>query len=125
MTREEKAARRGARYLDKTLPGWAAKIDLRTLDMDSPEHCVIGQTVGDYYKGMDAFGHPDAADEHWVFDHGFNLRFSHKWTKADEHRAYDRLVCAWAPLIALRLVKAASEQRAGDRVMRRAAQREG
>lgn len=36
-------ARRGARYLNKTCPGWAARVDIGRLNLASPHLCILGQ----------------------------------------------------------------------------------
>lgn len=40
--------------LDRLFPGWANHVDLNTLDMPSPTHCVLGQ--GAYYTYSTFFG---------------------------------------------------------------------
>ena len=50
MTNNEVKARiaKGAAWLDKWHPGWAMKIDLRSLNMFNCLQCVAGQLFGDY-----------------------------------------------------------------------------
>jgi hypothetical protein len=46
------ATGRGAKLLDKILPGWAVKIRLADLLMGDPFGCVIGQLYGSYEFGI-------------------------------------------------------------------------
>lgn len=41
--------RKGMDYLDKTVPGWEHKIDLRRLELENPQVCVCGQLFGDFW----------------------------------------------------------------------------
>ncbi|MGH9316350.1 MAG: hypothetical protein ACRD1P_04510 [Thermoanaerobaculia bacterium] len=43
----EDCVRRGAAYLDEHRPGWEKRVDLDTLDMSSPRHCVLGQAYAE------------------------------------------------------------------------------
>jgi len=49
-------ATRGAQLLDKRVPGWAQRINLPALDMNSCNDCVLGQLYGDYGVGVDELG---------------------------------------------------------------------
>jgi hypothetical protein len=46
-------ARRGAAWLDQTMPGWFQKVDPISLDIGGSNTCVIGQLYGDYNKWVD------------------------------------------------------------------------
>ncbi len=41
-----RAAARGAKWLDKTMPGWSRKIRRRKLDLGSTQFCILGQIDG-------------------------------------------------------------------------------
>lgn len=45
-------ARRGAALLDDRDPGWAARIDARTLALEDGRACVLGQLWGEYQQGL-------------------------------------------------------------------------
>ena len=45
---------RGAALLDAEQPGWAPRIDVTTLNMSGGRTCVLGQTYGHYWTGVDA-----------------------------------------------------------------------
>lgn len=47
MNRKNRAAARGARWLDQHNPGWHKKLDFYRLAYDN-EHCVLGQVYGDF-----------------------------------------------------------------------------
>ena len=61
------AVKNGAYWFDTNYPGWAIKIDLESLQMDSCYSCVIGQTVGDYCKVV---GLQTGAND-WAIENGF------------------------------------------------------
>lgn len=42
---------RGAKALDEINPGWANRISLKTLAMETCDSCVLGQVYGDYEHG--------------------------------------------------------------------------
>ena len=42
---------RGAELLDRRKPGWAAKINLDRLAMNSCDDCLLGQLYGNYFDG--------------------------------------------------------------------------
>jgi hypothetical protein len=42
--------------LDRKYPGWAEKISLDTLAMESCDNCILGQLFGSFREGMDALG---------------------------------------------------------------------
>lgn len=44
---------RGAALLDEKQPGWAARIDLSTLDIGAQYQCVLGQIYDDFAIGAD------------------------------------------------------------------------
>lgn len=50
------AARRGARLMDRTRPGWAHRINRGTLDIESGISCILGQEYGCYQSGLDRLG---------------------------------------------------------------------
>lgn len=61
-------ARRGARLLDKRIPGWHNKINTEELKMDSCYRCVLGQIYGFYTRGLhQVFG--STADDREELEH--------------------------------------------------------
>lgn len=46
----------GIAFLNVVRPGWVRKIDLDKLDLSSPKTCVIGEVLGDYYRGRSSLG---------------------------------------------------------------------
>lgn len=112
MTTEERAARKGARWLDKNHPGWAQKIDIRTLQMRNGYQCVLGQCFGGFWAALEKITkrsrRSDVAERakanKWATDYGFQAQ-----TRADGLQArngsYERLGLAWAPLVAIRQMR--------------------
>ena len=49
MNEREKVAK-GARLMDKILPGWYNRVDLDALDMFSGSMCLLGQTFGVHHE---------------------------------------------------------------------------
>ena len=45
-------ARSGAELLDGEDPGWAARVDTRTLELADGQACVLGQLHGDFRRGL-------------------------------------------------------------------------
>lgn len=43
---------RGAEFLDDADPGWYRRVDVGSLELDSGEHCVLGQLHGDFRLGL-------------------------------------------------------------------------
>jgi hypothetical protein len=70
LARERAAA--GAALLDEQLPGWAANVDLSTLDMSHPRHGVLGQNGG-FVTSINRLGIVYDANEgeRGVLDYGF------------------------------------------------------
>lgn len=56
MDSNEQAVLKGAELLDRENPGWADKIDLEYLKLDSCLQCVLGQLYGDYREGKKKLG---------------------------------------------------------------------
>src|SRR6266536_5620391 len=63
MSAVSRQVARGAALLDEKIPGWAERIDLARLQMNSCHDCVIGQLfpvesdwVTPYGRGMEALG---------------------------------------------------------------------
>jgi len=52
MTPAEKIAT----LLDEVRPNWYNEVDLKTLDMDNSQECLMGQLYGQYNVGMHAVG---------------------------------------------------------------------
>ncbi len=68
------AVKCGSHWLDTNHPGWAQKINLDNLQMDSCDYCIIGQAVGDYvYEIQNAAGQPIYCRDAmiWGSEHGF------------------------------------------------------
>ncbi len=107
MTVEERAAKRGARWLDENRTGWSEKVTLPKLDMSAGSYCVLGQTGGNYWEELDRIrGEIHIADEDkWTVAHGFNAPTNPKTNHA-VHGYYERLALAWFPLVTQRQLRA-------------------
>ncbi len=77
MSAVSRQVARGAALLDEKIPGWAARIDLARLQMNSCHACVVGQLfpvesdwVTPYGKGMAALGVWDLRGD--AAGHGFD-----------------------------------------------------
>lgn len=79
----------GAALLDTYRPGWFRNIDLFTLDQCSTVNCVLGQTYGEYYKGLEALD-----------VEGGDARIYCGFSSNDD---YDNLNEAWTQIINSRL----------------------
>lgn len=45
-------AKRGAKFLDEEIPGWAKRIDLDKLDLQCCGLCPLGQLFGGFWYGI-------------------------------------------------------------------------
>lgn len=89
---------RGAKLLDKELPGWHTRINLHNLDLNNCEQCILGQLYGDYSKGLDAMFHGDQqyfSRYHFGFS-SFSVRGKDKMML--------RLTVAWVWLLVNRIL---------------------
>ena len=104
----EKAVKEGAAIMDLERADWALRINKFTLNLASPNACVLGQEYGSYLDGMHTLGHTEAyqdvmeVDSDWARAHGFESE--HIWTSdgtalTDE---YDRLKELWVKEIEAR-----------------------
>lgn len=83
----------GAAWLDEHRPGWDQRIDLETLDLGDPCHCVLGQEYGNYGDSPEEirWERRPAGEDVWVAPlFGF-----HEWNE----RNYDVLTAEWRRLI--------------------------
>lgn len=107
-TAEEIAAGKGARWLDKHHPGWFEKIDLRLLRLQNTRMCILGQCFGEFWAALTQITGEDEGGERgskWARVYGFNAARTTRDTLVKG--SYERLGLAWAPLVAIRQVKAA------------------
>jgi len=99
---------RGVALLDAKRPGWEQEIDLDTLEVEAPWHCVIGQLyrpeqtafkepfeIGaiDLF-GLDAYGFDDNAPV--LVEHGFSA------PRSDSMAEFDALTSEWRTVITAR-----------------------
>lgn len=96
---------RGARLLDKKMPGWVGRIDVGTLNMGDNLSCVLGQLFRSYGEGLYNLGHPSAV---W---HGFNIDSpSYPTIDPRTQHKFSRLDTLWRKAIARRLAQVTLEQ---------------
>lgn len=104
MKQAERAARKGAKYLDAKKPGWAGKIALTKLDMGNGSACILGQCYTAFYKGLRELGENEEDNYDpcsFAVRHGFQVSMA-----LQEKGHYERLAAAWAPLIFQRQFRA-------------------
>ncbi len=78
---------RGAALLDKERPGWFTRLDLKTHQLRSSDHCVLGQEYGFYGAGIVRLGLSTGEE------HGF---------VAGSCSAYTRLRSEWIKVVSER-----------------------
>ena len=76
---------RGAKLLDKKMPGWEDKIHWQ-LWMWSNSSCVLGQTFGNYFQGLQALGLP--------LDQAVELGFTQK----EDGGTWSQRAASWSKL---------------------------
>ena len=86
--------RRGAKLLDKTLPGWEKKIRLHDLDLNNCEVCILGQLYRSYFKGLDALFDGDLA---------YKARYLYGFSSLRKDKLMKRLTRTWGRFILGRL----------------------
>ena len=106
---------RGARYMDKYMPGWHRRINVWRLDISSCTGCVLGQTFGDYF-GVEAQRFLKTL---W---RPLNFIFSRHFIRASRYGFYERsmagcmaLTAMWREAIAVRLVKDAKKNESAQK----------
>ncbi len=93
-------AREGAILLDEEKPGWAERIDLSTLRMESCRFCILGQLYGDYVTGCNELDPDEYEQPSWdPVEYGFDAGPRERY----EQDRYARLVAAWTGEINARL----------------------
>lgn len=100
------AVRHGSAWFDENHPGWAGKIDLSMLYMDSCDNCIIGQAVGYYYDAVAiATWELDEEDaEIWAAEHGFCAALNLVADFPAEQKYYRALEVIWAEEVKKRLI---------------------
>ena len=102
------AARRGARLLDRLLPGWVQWVNTSWLDMQSERRCVLGQLNPAYQHDWgEAGGYTLAANslydylgtdaEPFLARNGFYYESAARGYNrlVDHNRTYSKLTTAW------------------------------
>ncbi|MDG4784395.1 hypothetical protein O7626_39485 [Micromonospora sp. WMMD1102] len=103
---------RGARWLDENRPGWVGDIDLITLDVHDPEHCVVGQLYGGWDESP--FYPAEPADPKAV-DLGFFALAEIEARGSGAMQAEYRLLTeAWGDLIERRIAERIAAEVTGD-----------
>jgi hypothetical protein len=88
----------GMALLDAKLPGWQARVDVATLNLNDCTLCVLGQLTGD-------FGSDDARelleveenDEQWEAAEHRGFAAGGEWNDSEER--YDQLTAEWKSAI--------------------------
>lgn len=109
------AVARGAAWLDKKCPDWPNEIDVQTLNLGSPSHCILGQTAdcilgpqGTTTQPTDGFGRVMsriAKDRPiWAERRGFlSFLAPDRQNRRETFVTYEMLTIAWKELIRQRL----------------------
>lgn len=83
---------RGAEWLDANVPGWVERVDVETLDLQSPCRCVLGQLYEDF----------DAAPVEVRGEEGFILGFDSDFDVWYIEQYFGDLTAEWRRLILAR-----------------------
>lgn len=119
------AVARGADWLYEKCPNWISEIDLAKLDLESPDRCVLGQTVEcltgsvSRYNGYSVvLAHFREASQ-WATEHGFDVLGPHEGRpdkeiaecrndcRGEMAARYEMLTIAWREYIRERLAVSA------------------
>lgn len=83
---------RGIDLLDSRLPNWVEKIDLETLNMEDPNHCIAAQIgKGNMFEGLDMLGIRDLSFPM----ESYGLDITHFAYDTDDIGAYRELQQLW------------------------------
>lgn len=88
--------RAGVALLDEKVPGWDQRINLKVLDLQYCNECVLGQLFGHFAEGLnEVFQLSTSSRDDWLqlgaaIDHGFDAR---------EGRGYEVLRRLWTYVI--------------------------
>jgi len=95
----DEKVQRGIALLDEQSPGWRGKINTISLDINSIEHCVLGQIYGNFGLGTFDLQIQYASEDFGFMTGGFEFEdegpFDYRlWTKESAHleRAWKRAV---------------------------------
>lgn len=96
---------RGAALLDEKVPGWAHRINVDTLDVESGTDCIVAQLFGDYLNGINALGLSFMSDDDAA--HGYNSTFDESSELPIILRValFDQLHALWIKEITTRLAE--------------------
>lgn len=95
---------RGVALLDEKVPGWAARVDLDTLEMEDPIACVASQATGKSYVGAMGVLGVDAVGTDYVGGSQYGF---HAWASSNDFRTVgnldwsgygERRIAEWAAL---------------------------
>jgi hypothetical protein len=104
--RYAKRVTKGAPFMDEKVPGWAARIAIDRLAMESCTDCIFGQLAGDYHTGMTMVD-PYSKICEWEF--GFTLHRNEQDRDRDSDeviiRRFDVLGDCWRDAIRERLAQ--------------------
>jgi hypothetical protein len=99
MNQTNKHVEQGAKWLDKRCPGWADRVDLDVLHLDSDSACILGQLTGSFGRWM--LGRCNfLLGMLWAVRHGFQVSFRRHM--ASPRAAEQELREAWVKTIKAR-----------------------
>ncbi len=93
----------GARFFDRSVPGWHTKIDVEKLDINNTDDCIAGQIYGSYKKAVELLG---ITKSHSM---RLGIYLSCSDVAKAEKRQWENLTLAWQHEIKARLEKDARE----------------
>ena len=88
---------KGVAWLDRHKRGWAHSIKLKTLVLESPSYCVLGQVFGDFWAALGQCQPKMTCPQQltWAVRHGF----ADSEDSSSPACYYYRLGLAWRPYI--------------------------
>ncbi|SMC95723.1 hypothetical protein [Lentzea albidocapillata] len=89
---------RGAARLDCAQPGWAMRVDVTVLDLQSTTDDLLGQIFGSHYNGIDTLGLTREASQ----SHGFYAHCASVDHGCSCDAEYARLTAEWARVVTSR-----------------------
>jgi hypothetical protein len=115
MTTVAERVAKGAAFLDEREPGWDARIDLDTLDLQAPCRCVLGQLATHLDDYDDDWSYRDITDRFGLVIWFWNWKADTSATDLEygfnadpDVETYDALASEWKRVITARREAGAS-----------------
>lgn len=91
----EKQIMRGAHWLDTRIKNWESAVNLKTLDLATTRHCILGQAIDGGYSLEKTWQACSKADGGFVVNNGFGIRSKENSITVNRLQQYTILTAEW------------------------------